>query len=98
MGGGCDGLRRRSDEAAAAETCPARTSIWLGTKERWRRAPTGTVLIACMVALLFLALLFLGGQQNASLIWQSAGAKLTAMSKGTFLSKKKFMSILTAST
>nr|CAB3470022.1 unnamed protein product [Digitaria exilis] len=80
MGGGAGGLRRRSDETAP-ETWPARASIWLGTKERWRRAPPGTVLIACTVALLFLSLLFLDGQENASLVWQTAGAKLTAMSK-----------------
>ncbi|KAF8660793.1 hypothetical protein HU200_057379 [Digitaria exilis] len=80
MSGGAGGLRRRSDETAPG-TWPARARIWSGTKERWRRAPPGTVLIACTVALVFLALLFLGTQENASLVWQNAGAKLTAMSK-----------------
>ncbi|KAL6616271.1 hypothetical protein ACP70R_038541 [Stipagrostis hirtigluma subsp. patula] len=76
--GGTGGVRTLDDPVA--EPRPARASVpGRGKKERWCTA--SAVLVVGLMTLPFL-MFFLLGQESASVIWQSAGAKLTAMSGG----------------
>ncbi|KAL6614284.1 hypothetical protein ACP70R_036554 [Stipagrostis hirtigluma subsp. patula] len=76
--GGAGGVRELDDpvaepRAARAGAPPVRE------KERWGTA--GAVLIVCLMTLPFLVF-FLLSREGAPAVWQSAGAKLTAMSGG----------------
>ncbi|KAL6614285.1 hypothetical protein ACP70R_036555 [Stipagrostis hirtigluma subsp. patula] len=76
MGGNGD---VRSLDDPVAEPRLARAGMPGRGKERWRTA--APVLVVCLMTLPFLVF-FLLGRESAAVIWQSAGATLTAMSGG----------------
>ncbi|KAL6606870.1 hypothetical protein ACP70R_042523 [Stipagrostis hirtigluma subsp. patula] len=76
--GGAGGKRKLDDPAE--EASPARASVPRREKEE-RFGTTGAVLLVCLMTLPFLVFFF-GGQESAATVWQSASAKLTAMSAG----------------
>ncbi|KAL6861831.1 hypothetical protein ACP4OV_017531 [Aristida adscensionis] len=69
-----DSFEEASPASTAGNGMPPRQK-----EERFGRV--GTVLVACLITLPFLVF-FLAGRDSAATVWQSASAKLTAMSAG----------------
>ncbi|KAL6853779.1 hypothetical protein ACP4OV_019808 [Aristida adscensionis] len=80
MAGGAGDVRTLDDPEA--EPRPAKHAGGAPARgKEWWRAAGAAPLIACLMTLPFLVF-FVVGQESASVIWQSAGAKLSAMSGG----------------
>ncbi|KAL6614286.1 hypothetical protein ACP70R_036556 [Stipagrostis hirtigluma subsp. patula] len=76
--GGAGGVRKVDDPVA--EPWTARGRVPPG-REKERPSRTGAVRLVCVMALPLLVF-FVLGRESAAMVWESAGAKLTAMNSG----------------